>query len=201
MKSNMAIRLTQKKNTLFDAIGDGFPKYNKETEEYSANAVRNDIPDKIELESDVTNISYAFMGYNKLTNLDLSEWNTANIVTMTNVFQDCKSLKEVDISGWSTAKVQNFGALFQNCVSLEHIEGVIDMSGTHDIPVTVNGQCQFKNMFKGCEKLTGVKIKNPPPQFMRKGKWLISQFPYVEEEGYGYEVLAGLRREQFEIVS
>ena len=200
VKSNMAIRLTQRKPTLYDAMGDGFPKYNGTTKEYSANVERDNISDKIELDLDVNNISYAFMGYNKLTSLDLSEWDTSNIVYMKNVFKDCKLLKEVNISGWNTAKVQDFLALFQNCTSLEHIEGVIDMTGTHDITPTVNGQSPFRDMFKGCEKLTGLKIKNPPPQFMKYAKWFISQFPFVEEEGYGYEVLAGLRRDQFEIV-
>ena len=55
-------------------------------------------------------------------------------------------------------------------------------------------------MFRGCEKLTGVKIKNPPPQFTKYDKWLLNVSPVEEKEGYGYEVLFGLRRDQFEIV-
>ena len=117
VESNMAIRLTQMKPTLYDAMGDGFPQYNETTKEYSANVERNDISDKIELEANVNNISYAFMGYNKLMSLDLSEWDTSNIVSMQNTFLDCKSLKEINISGWNTTKVENFSQTFKNCTS------------------------------------------------------------------------------------
>ena len=42
--------------------------------------------------------------------------------------------------------------MFNSCYALRTIKGVIDMKSC----------ISYYNMFYGCNKLTGVKIKNPP---------------------------------------
>ena len=72
--------------------------------------------------------------------------------TMNNMFEYCHSLTTLDVSKWDTSNVTDMSYMFYDCSNLTTITGVIDMKSC----------TSYHNMFTGCTKLTGVKIKNPP---------------------------------------
>ena len=102
--------------------------------------------------SSVTNMSNMFAECNSLTTLDVSNWNTTNVTNMSGMFEFCNALTTLDTSDWDTSNVTNMRYMFRYCSSLTTITGVIDMKSCNS----------YDNMFTGCSKLTGVKIKNPP---------------------------------------
>ena len=105
----------------------------------------------------------------KMENLDLSKWDTSNVVNMEGMFYNCDSLTTLNISNWDTSNVTDMGkwgwicndylgengGMFENCTNLTTITGIIDMSSC----------VEYDNMFRNCNKLTGVKLKNVPKNF------------------------------------
>ena len=102
--------------------------------------------------SNITNMDSMFWDCNALTNLDVSKWDTSKVTGMGAMFDGCGSLTTLDISNWDTSNVGNMDWMFDYCTSLTTIKGVIDMKSC----------TSYDNMFNGCTKLTGVKIKNRP---------------------------------------
>ena len=99
----------------------------------------------------------AFNECSSMTTINLSNWDTSNITDMESVFTRAfdSDTTYINISGWDTSKVTNMALMFQGGYSLEHIEGIIDMSSC----------TTYINLFANCDKLTGVKIKNPPQEY------------------------------------
>ena len=120
--------------------------------------------------SKVTNMSFMFRTCNSLTTLDLSNWDTSNVGGMNWMFYGCNALTTLDVSNWDTSNVTDMRHMFAGCTLLTTIKGVIDMKSC----------TLYDSMFRYCNKLTGVKIKNPPADF---------------------ETESGLRKDQYEIVS
>lgn len=154
--------------------------------------------------SQVTSLSGAFKYCNNLRDIKVSCWNTAKVKDLSDAFSGCENIKEIDISKWDTSEVMSFYGMFSGCKNLECINGVIDMRSINFFQrpsgdALYNGYTPYGNMFKDCNKLKGIKIKNPPAQFMQKVSVLISTDPLVRKETYGYEQ-CGLHRDQFEIV-
>ena len=105
--------------------------------------------------SKVTSMSNMFHYCNSLTTLDLSNFDTSNVITMENMFYLCESLTSLDLSNFDTSSVTNMLYMFGYCYALEHIEGIIDMKSC----------TSYGSMFYLCDKLSGVKIKNPPQEY------------------------------------
>ena len=103
----------------------------------------------------VTNMGSMFYNCEALTTINLSNWDTSNVTDMSNMFYDCYALTSLDLSNWDTSKVTDMWVMFYDCQALEHIEGIIDMKSC----------TKYNGMFYGCDKLSGVKIKNPPANF------------------------------------
>ena len=56
-----------------------------------------------------------------LTALDVSNWNTTNVIKMIEMFGGCSSLTELDLSQWDTNKASYDYYLMQNCSGLEKL--------------------------------------------------------------------------------
>ena len=93
-----------------------------------------------------------FYDCNKLTTLNVSNWNTSKVTEMNHMFSGCNALTTLDVSNWDTSKVTDMKNMFYYCSNLKTITGVIDMKSC----------TKYDGMFTGCDNLTGVKIKNPP---------------------------------------
>ena len=74
---------------------------------------------------------------------------------MNYMFLWCHDITSLDLSSFNTSNVTEMSEMFSSCYNLTTIKGVIDMKSC----------TKYTDMFKGCTKLKGVKIKNPPAGF------------------------------------
>lgn len=58
-----------------------------------------------------------------------------------------------------TSHMTNLSVMFRDCLELESIPWTIDMKSC------IDRESYYEKMFDGCDKLTGVKLKNVPPSF------------------------------------
>ena len=56
-----------------------------------------------------------------LEKIDLSKFNTDDVLYMDNMFNKCPSLKELDLSNFNTKKVYNKQQMFNSCQSLKKL--------------------------------------------------------------------------------
>ena len=84
----------------------------------------------------MTSCYFMFAECSKLIQLDLSGFDTRNVVDMRNMFEDCLSLAKLDLSGFKTSKVTLMSCMFGSCVNLTQLDlssfdtsSVISMSG------------------------------------------------------------------------
>ncbi len=85
------------------------------------------------------------------TSLDLSSFNTSKVTDMEAMFYCCKSLKELNLSNFDTSKVKNMNSMFYMCFSLEEL----DLSSFNTSKVTDMG-----SMFSYCESLKELDISS-----------------------------------------
>ena len=71
--------------------------------------------------SNVVNMNGMFMNCSSLEELDLSKFNTSNVVNMNGMFMDCSSLEELDLSKFNTSNVTDMANMFWNDSSLNKI--------------------------------------------------------------------------------
>ena len=58
-----------------------------------------------------------------IISLDLSNFDTSNIITMEDMFSKCHKLKEIKgINKFMTNKVKDMNAMFQYCYELEYLD-------------------------------------------------------------------------------
>lgn len=112
-----------------------------------------------------------------LTSLDLSNFDTNKVTNMCNMFNNCTNLTSLDLSNFNTNNVTDMKYMFNGCKNLTEIKGIIDMKSC----------VSSSYMFVNCNKLSGVKIKNPPEGFTN----------HNADTGLNN---VGLRADQYEIV-
>ena len=99
--------------------------------------------------SNVVNMTKMFSNCSSLTNLDVSSFNTSNVVNMANMFSNCSSLTNLDVSKFDTSNVVNMTNMFWSCSSLTNL----DVSSFNTSKVT-----NMSNMFDHCQKLTSLDL-------------------------------------------
>ena len=92
-----------------------------------------------------------FFGCHALQKLNVSNFNTPNVINMGHMFQECSSLIDLDISNFNTSKVTNMSTMFMNCSSLT----ALDLSNFNTSKVT-----NMNFMFNGCSNLTSLDLSN-----------------------------------------
>lgn len=80
----------------------------------------------------VASMSYMFAGIAKLTELDLTSFETPNLTTMDHMFTKCLELEVLDISSFNTSNVYSFRETFYNCTKLK----VLNLTKTNVSKVT-----------------------------------------------------------------
>ena len=98
---------------------------------------------------DIEHMEGMFYGCTKLQNLDLSSFNTSNVINMEAMFCNCSNLTSVDVSSFDTSNVTNMEAMFYNCSNLTSL----DLSGFNTSKVI-----RMLNMFNNCTKLQNLDI-------------------------------------------
>ena len=99
----------------------------------------------------VIDMNYMFYNCYSLTTLNLSGWNTSNVSNMSYMFYACSSLKTLDVSGWDVSNVTNMDSMFGNCNSLTSL----DVSHFNTSNVTI-----MLNMFCSCRSLTSLDLSH-----------------------------------------
>ena len=56
-------------------------------------------------------MGYMFYGCSSLTNINLSNFNTNNVIDMSGLFGGCSSLKDINLSNFNTNKVTDMRAM------------------------------------------------------------------------------------------
>ena len=105
----------------------------------------------LKVTSKVTNICAMFYNCRKLTQVDVSNWDTSNVTDMYDMFSSCTSLTQLDVSKWNTMNVQYMNSMFYNCPKLTQL----DVSNWD----TMNVQ-YMQNMFRNCSSLTQLDVSN-----------------------------------------
>ncbi len=60
-----------------------------------------------------------FFGCSSLKKINLSNFNTKNVIYMNHMFYGCSSLEELDLRSFNTDKVVNMNDMFYKCLSLK----------------------------------------------------------------------------------
>ena len=92
-----------------------------------------------------------FSFFPRLKQLDLSNFNTNNIIDMYSMFDGCESLTQLDLSNFDTSHVTDMSGMFYCCESLTQL----DLSD-FDTSSVIN----MNSMFKWCKSLTRLDLSN-----------------------------------------
>ncbi len=92
-----------------------------------------------------------FVGFNKMTSIDLSALDTSQVIDMSAMFGRCSSLTSLDLSNFDTSKVINMSNMFRFCKSLTSL----DVSNFDTSNVT-----DMSYMFSDCSRLTNLDVSN-----------------------------------------
>ena len=97
--------------------------------------------------SKVTYMGRMFFLCKGVTDLDLSNFDTRNVTTMGEMFSECQSLTSLDLSSFNTESVMNMNSMFESCLSLKNII-VGDGWSTYNVT-------ESERMFIWCYSLVG----------------------------------------------
>ena len=92
-----------------------------------------------------------FKNCSSLTSLNLSKFNTSNVVETAYMFSECSSLKSLDLSNFDTSKVSNMDYMFNGTSCLESL----DISNFN----TSNAK-QIKGVFNNSQNLDFINLLN-----------------------------------------
>jgi surface protein len=101
--------------------------------------------------SNVINMSEMFYGCNSMTSIDLSNFNTSNVTNMSGLFGYCSTLTSLNLSSFNTTNVTNMKQMFIHCSSLTSL----NLSNFNTFNVT-----NMTNMFFDCSSLTSLNLSS-----------------------------------------
>ena len=67
-------------------------------------------------------MSSMFYWCNKLTIIDVSNFNTSKVTDMSSMFSNCHNLTSLDISNFDTSKVTDMSGMFSRCSGLTSLD-------------------------------------------------------------------------------
>lgn len=101
--------------------------------------------------SNVTNMSSMFGNCQKLTTLDLTDFDTSAVINMSSMFNNCQALASLDYSSFNTANVTDMNKMFYNCAKLT----ALDLKKFNTGKVT-----NMSGMFNGCSLLASLDLSS-----------------------------------------
>ncbi len=105
-----------------------------------------------------------FYECNKLTNINLSNFNAKNVKNMRNMFYNCRELKNIDLSSFSIQEIIEMTDMFSYCNNLAYLDlscfnfkkaGLFSKMFVSEETLPKN-----EEIFKECNNLNRVKITN-----------------------------------------
>ena len=101
--------------------------------------------------NNLSKIDYMFSECKYLTNINLSNFNTQNVINMSFMFKECESLTNINLSNFNTQNVADISFMFYRCKSLRNID--LSKFNTQNI-------INMCSMFYECESLTNINLSN-----------------------------------------
>jgi len=101
--------------------------------------------------NDLTKTDFMFCQCNSLTNINLSNFNTQNVINMSYMFYRCESLANINLSNFNTQNVNDIYGMFWGCESLTNI----NLSEFNTQNVT-----NMSHMFLECKSLKNINLSN-----------------------------------------
>ena len=120
--------------------------------------------------SEVTNMEDAFSGCTSLKEVDLSNFNTSKVTTMSHMFYN-SGFEKLDVSKFNTAKVTNMMYMFNSCKNIKSL----DLSKFNTTCVT-----NATNMFRYANNLKTLKLGQN------------FTFPSLNGKAYGFVGMSGI---------
>ena len=114
---------------------------------------------------DVINMEFMFSGCYNVTNINLSNFNTENVINMGDLFNHCENLKNIDLSSFDTRKVTNMKNMFFHCINLE----TINISSFNTKNVT-----SMYGFFMECKKLKNIDVSSFDTKNVTNMEWMFS---------------------------
>jgi len=101
-----------------------------------------------------------FMFYNckNITNIDLSSFNTQNVIDMSYMFDGCSNLTNINLSSFNTQNVRYMSCMFYGCSKLTNID--LSSFNTQNV-------IYMSYMFDGCSNLTNINLSSFNTQNVR----------------------------------
>ena len=98
----------------------------------------------------------------ELQYLDLSNFNTANVIDLSLMFQECFKLQFLNLSNFRLSSAKNISWMFNKCYKLKEIQGIQIFENINNI-VKVG-------LFDDCPKLENIpnQLISPPKKFDKK---------------------------------
>ncbi len=127
--------------------------------------------------SGITNVSYMFLGCDKMASTDLSNFDTSTTTNMSCMFRECSALTEIKLDNFHTNDVADMSLMFYGCSSLKRLDlsnfdtrnvGNMDQMFYNCTNLTDINLSSFDTrnvttmnwMFGNCSNLTNVDLKN-----------------------------------------
>ena len=96
-------------------------------------------------------VDYMFSDCNLITYLDLSYFDSDNVINMSGMFNCCKSLKQINLTNINTEEVFNMRRMFMGCKSLLSLD--LSYFDTRNV-------VDMRDMFNNCSSLTTLNLSN-----------------------------------------
>ena len=97
----------------------------------------------------LTNMAYMFKNCSTLIKIDLSSFNTDQVLNMSSMLSNCNSLKNIDLSTFNTDKVINMSYMFNGCSLFTQL----DLS-----KLITNKVINMRGMFGYCSSLKYINL-------------------------------------------
>lgn len=106
--------------------------------------------------SGTTDIPNMFSGCSSLATLDLSGWDTSNVIKMGSMFYRCTALETLDLSNFDTSNVTYMSYMFRGCSSLISL----DLSGWNiSDALSISDVFSMGYMFYECPALRTIYMR------------------------------------------
>ena len=124
-------------------------KQNKKDKKYYFNQTKNFV--EIILDDNLQDCAGMFSHCNKITEINLSEFNASQVTSVSGIFSYCSSLISINLSNFNTSFVSDMYEMFYDCSSLISLDlSNFDTSHVSDM----------NYMFYGCSSLTSLDLSN-----------------------------------------
>ena len=117
--------------------------------EYNFNQTDNIV--ELIWDENINNCEFMFFRCYNITEINLSNFNTSRVTSMTSMFNGCHSLTSLNLTNFDTSQVESMYLMFHCCYLMRSI----DLSNFNTSKVT-----NMRSMFNLCTSLTSLNLSN-----------------------------------------